>query len=162
VVSNLFDGLDWYKIPDRRFSRLVQIRIAKNLVVPVQFADGDSLLITGGTSGLAKVLDARTGETIQTLDHDCKSSPVPTLTSFLTGRTDAADDIIQATVCRPTSFVMHSQPFCRVFICLRSTTRDTSRLALRGENPSYTYGFPRPNQSQSPRLNQFLSPPPRR
>ena len=71
-MSNLYDGLDWYKIHDRAFSRSVPIRIAKNVIIPVQFADGDNLLITGGTSGMAKVLDARTAETIQTLDHDCE------------------------------------------------------------------------------------------
>ena len=79
MVSNLYDGLDWYKIPDRAFSRSVPIRIAKNVIIPVRFADGDALLITGGTSGMAKVLDARTAETIQTLDHDCRSYPIPAL-----------------------------------------------------------------------------------
>ena len=79
VVSNLYDGLDWYKIPDRAFSRSVPIRIAKNVIVPVRFADGDALLIAGGTSGMAKVLDARTAETIQTLDHDCRSYPMSAL-----------------------------------------------------------------------------------
>ena len=76
VVSNLYDGLDWYKIPDRAFSRSVPIRIAKNVIIPVRFADEDALLITGGTSGMAKVLDARTAETIQTLDHDCRPYPM--------------------------------------------------------------------------------------
>ena len=82
VVSNLYDGLDWYKIPDRTFSRSVPIRIAKNVIIPAQFVDGDSLLVTGGTSGMAKVLDARTAETIQTLDHDCRSCSIPILAEF--------------------------------------------------------------------------------
>ena len=56
MVSNLYDGLDWYKIPDRAFSHSVPICIAKNVIVLVQFADEDKLLITGGTSGMAKVL----------------------------------------------------------------------------------------------------------
>ena len=76
MVSNLYDGLDWYKIPDRTFSRSVPIRIAKNVIIPVQFVDGDDLLITGGTSGMAKVLDARTAETIQTLDHECRARSI--------------------------------------------------------------------------------------
>ena len=79
VASNLYDGLDWYKISDRAFSRSVPIRIAKNVIIPVQFVDGDALLITGGTSGMTKVLDASTAETIQTLDHDCRSCPIRTL-----------------------------------------------------------------------------------
>ena len=99
VVSNLYDGLDWYKIPDRAFSRSVPIRIAKNVIIPVQFVDGDALLITGGTSGMTKVLDARTTETIQTLDHDCRSSQIVFWLNSLTGPIDTADDIIQAIVC---------------------------------------------------------------
>jgi len=75
VVSNLYDGLDWYMISNCAFSRLVPIHITKNVIIPVQFVDRDSLLITGGTSGIAKVLDACTVETIQALDHDCWSYP---------------------------------------------------------------------------------------
>ena len=76
-MSNLYDGLDWYKIPDRTFSRSVPTRIAKNVIIPVQFFDKDAILVTGGTSGTAKVLDARTAETIQTLEHDCRSYSIP-------------------------------------------------------------------------------------
>ena len=72
-MSNLYDGLDWYKVPDRTFSRSVPTRIAKNVIIPVQFFDEDAVLVTGGTSGTAKVLDARTAETIQMLEHDRKS-----------------------------------------------------------------------------------------
>ena len=103
VVSNLYDGLDWYKIPDRAFSRSVPIRIAKNVIIPVQFAGGDNLLITGGTSGMAKVLDARTAETIQTLDHDCRYTWLPLQLNYLTSPTNTADDTIQAIV-RHTNF----------------------------------------------------------
>ena len=86
VASNLYDGLDWYKILDRTFTRSVPFRIAKNVIIPVQFVDEDALLITGGTSGMAKVLDARTADTIQTLDHDCMSSPILPWSNFLIHR----------------------------------------------------------------------------
>ena len=82
MVSNLYDGLDWYKIPDHTFSHSVPIRITKNVIIPVQFADGDNLLITGGTSGMAKVLNAHTSETVQTLDHDCRSCSILDLAGF--------------------------------------------------------------------------------
>jgi hypothetical protein len=101
-VSNLYDGLDWYKISDRAFNRSVPIRIAKNVIIPVQFADEDNLLITGGTSGMAKVLDARTTETVQTLDHDCKYTQPLFSPNLPTSPTDAADDTIQAIVCHIT------------------------------------------------------------
>ena len=71
VVTNLYDGLDWYKIPDRCFSRSVPLRINQNLPIPVLLADGGKVLIVGSTSGNVKVLDAHTAETTQTLAHDC-------------------------------------------------------------------------------------------
>ena len=72
VVANLYDGLDWYKIPDRTFSRSVPLRINHNVPIPVLLVDRGKTLLVGGTSGNVKVLDAHTAETIQTLDHDRK------------------------------------------------------------------------------------------
>ena len=70
VVANLYDGLDWYKIPDRCFSRSVPLRINQNLPIPVLLADEGKTLIVGSTSGNVKILDAHTAETVQTLVHD--------------------------------------------------------------------------------------------
>ena len=70
MVANLYDGLDWYKIPDRSFSRSVPLRINQNLPIPVLLVDGGKTLLVGSTSGNVKVLDAHTAETIQTLEHD--------------------------------------------------------------------------------------------
>lgn len=70
IVANLYDGLDWYKIPDRTFSRSVPLRINQNVPIPVLLVDGGKTLLVGGTSGSVKVLDAQTAETVQTLDHD--------------------------------------------------------------------------------------------
>ena len=74
VVANLYDGLDWYKIPDRTFSRSVPLRINYNVPIPVLLVDGGKILLVGGTSGTVKVLDANTAETIQTLEHDRKTA----------------------------------------------------------------------------------------
>jgi WD40 repeat protein len=74
VVANLYDGLDWYKIPDRTFSRSVPLRINHNVPIPVLLVDGGKFLLVGGTSGTVKVLDAKTAETVQTLDHDRKTA----------------------------------------------------------------------------------------
>ena len=158
VVSNLYDGLDWYKIPDRTFSRSVPIRIAKNVIVPVQFVDGDALLITGGTSGMAKVLDARTAETIQTLDHDCRSRLIPTPAEILTNLSNAADDMIQAIVCHLAFSALHAHCFHRIFTYPRRRVKDTSQPEHRVDNQSYISGFPRLKSSQSPQQNPLLSP----
>lgn len=69
MVANLYDGLDWYQISDRVFSRSVPLRIGHNVPIPVLFVDDGKILLVGGTSGNAKILDAQTAETIQTLDH---------------------------------------------------------------------------------------------
>ena len=74
VVANLYDGLDWYSIPDRTFSRSVPLHINHNVPIPVLLVDGGKTLLVGGTSGNVKVLDAHTAETIQKLDHDCTKS----------------------------------------------------------------------------------------
>ena len=71
-MANLYDGLDWYKISDRTFSRSVPLRINHNVPIPVLLVDDGKTLLVGGTSGNVKILDARTAETVQTLDHDRK------------------------------------------------------------------------------------------
>lgn len=81
VVSNLFDGFDWYSLSDRTIRHTIPIRInpQKNLPVSVTFtADGDSVVV-GGTNGGARVLDSRTSETTQLLPHDgmFHSTPAP-------------------------------------------------------------------------------------
>jgi hypothetical protein len=68
-VANLYDGLDWYSIPDRTFSRSVLLRINHNVPIPVLLIDGGNALLVGGTSGTVKILNAHTAQTIQTLDH---------------------------------------------------------------------------------------------
>lgn len=158
VVSNLYDGLDWYKIPDRTFSRSVPIRIAKNVIIPVQFVERDTLLITGGTSGMAKVLDARTAETIQTLDHDCRVYSTPAITDILTNPTDTADDMIQAIVCHVAPPTIHAHYFRRVFTYLWRTVRGTLQQELQVEDRSYMSGFLNPLQSPQQMLGLPLSP----
>ena len=75
VVSNLYDGLDWYNISDRVFSRAVPVRIVQNKPIPVLFIDNGNAIMVGGSSGAARILDSRTAETIQTLDHNGGSLP---------------------------------------------------------------------------------------
>lgn len=77
VVSNLYDGLDWYSIADRALSHTVQCPINQqmNLPIPVLFTRDGGTIITGGTCGSVRVLDASTSETIQTLPHSGESPP---------------------------------------------------------------------------------------
>lgn len=72
VVSNLFDGLDWYSITEHKLNHSVPcpINLQNNIPVPVLFGENGRLIITGGSSGTARILDSMTAETIQTLSHD--------------------------------------------------------------------------------------------
>ena len=158
MVSNLYDGLDWYKIPNCTFSRSVPTRIAKNVIIPVQFFDKDTVLITGGTSGTAKLLDARTAETIQTLEHNCKSYSTPVLTGVLTNPIYAVDDTIQTIVCCTTSQTPHTHTFRRLFTFLRGKKHDTSQPGLLVKDQLCISGFPRPRSSQDSQRNLWPSP----
>lgn len=77
VVSNLYDGLDWYSVADRALSHTVHCPINQqmNLPIPVLFTGDGGAIITGGTCGSVRVLDASTSETVQTLPHSGKSRP---------------------------------------------------------------------------------------
>lgn len=72
VVSNLFDGLDFYSITGRDLSHSVPCPInqQKNSPVPVLFSGNGSTIIVGGTSGSVRVLDSSSCETLQILPHD--------------------------------------------------------------------------------------------
>lgn len=72
VVSNLFDGLDWYSITEHKLNHSVPcpINLQNNIPVPVLFGDNGRVIIVGGSSGNARILDSMTAESIQTLPHD--------------------------------------------------------------------------------------------
>ena len=72
VVSNLFDGLDFYSIADHTLSHSIPCPInqQKNAPVPVLFNSDGSTIIVGGTSGSVRVMDSNSYETLQVLSHD--------------------------------------------------------------------------------------------
>ncbi|KAF9778446.1 WD40-repeat-containing domain protein [Thelephora terrestris] len=72
AVSNLFDGLDWYSITEHKLSHSVPcpINLQNNVPIPVRFGADGGIIIVGGSSGNARILDSMTAETMQTLSHD--------------------------------------------------------------------------------------------
>ena len=72
VVTNLFDGLDFYSIANCALSHSVPCPINQqnNALVPVVYSSDGSAIIVGGTSGSIRVLDSRSCETLQVLAHD--------------------------------------------------------------------------------------------
>lgn len=79
MVSNLFDGLDFYSIANRALSHSVPCPMNQqdNGLVPVLYSNDGSILIVGGSSGSMRVLDSRSCETLQILSHDGRSLSTP-------------------------------------------------------------------------------------
>jgi len=115
VVSNLFDGLDFYSVADRTLSHSVPCPInqQKNAVVPVLFTSDGSAIIVGGTSGSVRVLDSSSCETLQVLSHDGQFFTFSCVPELITYTGDLIQTIVRIsgqrknslTYFRPTGFV---------------------------------------------------------
>ena len=71
VVSNMYDGVDFYSISTHTFSHTVLYRVNPhmNSPIPVEFIPDGRTLLIGGTYGSARMVDTQTSETIQLLPH---------------------------------------------------------------------------------------------
>lgn len=71
VVSNMYDGVDFYSISTHAFSHTVIYRVNPhmNSPIPVEFLPDGRAILIGGTYGSARMVDAQTSETIQLLPH---------------------------------------------------------------------------------------------
>ncbi|KAF9784449.1 WD40-repeat-containing domain protein [Thelephora terrestris] len=71
VVSNMYDGVDFYSISTPAFSHTIQYRVNPhvNSPIPVEFFPDGRILLVGGTHGSARMVDTQTSETIQLLPH---------------------------------------------------------------------------------------------
>lgn len=100
VVSNLFDGLDFYSIADCTLSHSVPCPMNQqnNAPVPVLFSSDGSAVIMGGTSGSVRVLDSRSCETLQVLPHDGQPFTSFTLLVLYHELIMPTGDLIQAIV----------------------------------------------------------------
>jgi hypothetical protein len=77
AVSNLFDGVDWYSTSPQKHTYSVKIPISDNFPTPLSYIDGGSALLIGGTSGKAHIIDCKSLNVLQVLDHNgAVSSPV--------------------------------------------------------------------------------------
>lgn len=70
AVSNLFDGVDWYSISPQKHANSVKIPISDNLPTPLCYIHGGSALLVGGTSGKAHIIDCRSLNELQAMDHN--------------------------------------------------------------------------------------------
>jgi len=151
VVSNLFDGLDFYSIADRVLSHSVPCPINQqnNVPVPVLFSGDGNTVIVGGTSGSVRILDSGSCETLQVLSHDGQLFHLPLVSHHqLITHTG---DMIQAIVRMPDpwiSFIHVYQDSC--------TTRDgvqiiASGVSERGSETTIKVWTPQP--PPAPRLS---------
>ena len=99
VVSNLFDGLDFYCIADRALSHSVPYPMNQqnNVPVPVLFSSDGNIVIVGGVSGSARILDSGSCETLQVLPHDGQffRSPFPPHHQLITPTGDTIQAIVR-------------------------------------------------------------------
>jgi len=80
AVSNLFDGVDWYSTSPPRHAYSVKIPISDNLPTPLSYIDNGSAILVGGTSGKAHIIDCKSLNVLQVLDHNgTVASPVEIL-----------------------------------------------------------------------------------
>lgn len=90
VVSNMYDGVDFYSISTHVFSHTIPYRVNPhmNSPIPVEFIPDGRILLIGGTSGSARMIDTQTSETIQLLPHsgecDLQATTVCTKVSKVT------------------------------------------------------------------------------
>lgn len=72
MVTNLYDGIDWYSVKSRTLTSSTVQRIETNVVIPITFIDNGSGVLLGGSCGHASICDVKTRDTIQELEHDGK------------------------------------------------------------------------------------------
>lgn len=70
VVTNLYDGLDYYSIPTRRWVNTTIHSMGENVCVPVEHIHDGSDILFGGSSGCARILHKANGVTTAVLEHD--------------------------------------------------------------------------------------------
>ena len=95
MATNLYNGVDWYKLRSRTLTHLMVQRIEMNVIIPIAFIDQGSAILLGGSCGHASICDINTRETIQELHHDGK---LHYLTKGLTLSVRLAHDVVKALV----------------------------------------------------------------
>ncbi|KAA1479957.1 WD40 repeat-like protein [Dentipellis sp. KUC8613] len=75
AVTNLCDGVDWYSLmasrfsPGGKFTNTTPFPYRDNVMIPISHSYDGSFVAVGGTSGVARLIDADGGQMIQDLEH---------------------------------------------------------------------------------------------
>lgn len=71
VTSNLVDGIDWYSLSRSKLIFSSKVPVSKSpSALPLAYVAGDDMVIVGGLSGQAYIVDSRTSNIRQRLDHN--------------------------------------------------------------------------------------------
>ena len=76
VVTNLYDGIDWYSLRGSNYERTFFVRTTfdmsnkDNGKVPIMYVQAGFLVLVGSSGGSVRLFNAQTGDLAQTLEHE--------------------------------------------------------------------------------------------
>lgn len=77
AVTNLYDGIDWYSLDsnhfmDASFHRSTPHAISENVILPVTFIHGGTAVLSGTSTGCARMTNLKDFSLAESLQHDCE------------------------------------------------------------------------------------------
>jgi hypothetical protein len=77
AVTNLYDGIDWYSLDsnhfiDTPFQNTTPHTISENVILPVTFVHNSSAVLSGTSTGCARITSLKDYSLVESLHHGCK------------------------------------------------------------------------------------------
>ena len=77
AVTNLYDGIDWYSLDsnhfmDASFQCSTPHAISENVILPVTFVHGSTAVLSGTSTGCARLTNVKDFSLAESLQHDCE------------------------------------------------------------------------------------------
>jgi hypothetical protein len=77
AVTNLYDGIDWYSLDsnhftDTPFRNTTSHAISENVILPVTFVHNGTAVLSGTSTGCARITSVKDHSLVELLQHDCK------------------------------------------------------------------------------------------
>lgn len=77
MVTNLYDGIDWYSLDsnhfmDVSFQHTAPHAISENVILPVVFIHGGTAVLSGTSTGCARITSVKDYSLVKSFQHDCE------------------------------------------------------------------------------------------
>lgn len=77
AVTNLYDGIDWYSLDsnhfmDTPFQNTTPHTISENVILPVIFVHNGTAVLSGTSTGCARITSQKDHSLVELLQHDRK------------------------------------------------------------------------------------------